>query len=163
MADIQPSPEATARQLVVFAVQGEEYALPIAAVREVIRYAPPRSVASSDQSLRGVINLRGAIVPVYDLRPILGVGAPAASGGKIVIAALAESMAGVIVDDVAEVLTIDVEQFEDLPAAANEAVEGVVRHGERLIVILDPQRIVGASPHSEPPAIPPSASLGSNS
>ncbi len=142
MADPDLPRGATAQQLVVFALQGEEYALPIEAVREVIRYSPPRSVASGDPSLRGVINLRGSIVPVFDLRPALDLGKPADTGGKIVIAALGEAVAGLIVDEVAEVLTVDTATYENLPSAANAAVAGVVRHGERLIVILDPVQVV---------------------
>ncbi len=153
MAEPQTPQQASARQLVVFAMHGEEYALPISSVREVIRFAPPRSVASGDPSLRGVINLRGSILPVYDLRPVLGLGTAADGGGKIVIAALGETMAGVIVDEVTEVLTVEAAEFEQLPAAANDAVEGVVRHGERLIVILDPARIVTPT-EGEAPAAP---------
>jgi len=61
------SEEAITRQLVVFSLGNEEYALPIADVHEIIRYTEPRSVASSVDWVRGVISLRGKIVPVYDL------------------------------------------------------------------------------------------------
>lgn len=156
MAETENPQQASALQLVVFAVRGEEYALPIDSVREVIRYSPPRSVASGDPSLSGVINLRGSIVPVYDLRPLLGLGPATGSGGKIVIAALGESVAGIVVDEVAEVLTVETAGLEELPAVANEAVRGVVRHGERLIVILDPARIVETA-EGEPPDEPPAS------
>jgi purine-binding chemotaxis protein CheW len=143
MAEFESKPQTSAaQQLVVFALQDEEYALPIEAVREVIQYTAPRSVASGDPALCGVINLRGSIVPVYDLRPVLGLGAATDGGGKIVVAALGDTMAGVIVDEVAEVLTVDTANFEELPSTANAAVQGVVRHGERLIVILDPAQVV---------------------
>jgi chemotaxis signal transduction protein len=55
------------RQLVIFSLAREEYALPITRVQEIIRYTQPRSVASSAPWIRGVINLRGKIVPVSDL------------------------------------------------------------------------------------------------
>ena len=57
----------TTRQLVVFSLGEEEYALPITQVHEIIRYTEPRSVASDVDWVRGVISLRGKIVPVYDL------------------------------------------------------------------------------------------------
>jgi hypothetical protein len=66
------SEEAITRQLVVFSLGDEEYALPIADVHEIIRYTEPRSVASSVDWVRGVISLRGKIVPVYDLASRLG-------------------------------------------------------------------------------------------
>ncbi|MGO9957953.1 MAG: chemotaxis protein CheW [Solirubrobacteraceae bacterium] len=57
------SQDSSARQLVVFTLCGEQYALPIAHVQEIIRYTQPRPVASSDCWVRGVLNLRGKIVP----------------------------------------------------------------------------------------------------
>jgi purine-binding chemotaxis protein CheW len=61
------SDTSTSQQLVVFSLGAEEYALPIAAVHEIIRFAEPRSVASEVPWIRGVIGLRGKIIPVYDL------------------------------------------------------------------------------------------------
>jgi purine-binding chemotaxis protein CheW len=55
------------QQVVVFSLGGEQYALPIASVSEIIRYTPPRSIASADRYTHGVIGLRGKIVPVFDL------------------------------------------------------------------------------------------------
>ena len=60
------------RQLVVFTLGTEHYALPIQQVHEIIRYSEPRSVASRADWVRGVISLRGRIVPVYDLAARLG-------------------------------------------------------------------------------------------
>ncbi len=52
-------PDISSQQLVVFSLGGEEYALPIGAVHEIIRFTEPRSVASDDAWIRGVIGLRG--------------------------------------------------------------------------------------------------------
>ena len=139
MIDIAQHSEGSGRQLVVFTLGSEEYGLPIKSVQEVIRYQQPRTVASSDQTLLGVINLRGRIVPVHDVRPVLNVESAAAEDGeKIVLINVDEKMSGVVVDDVSEVLNFDSTEFEDLPAAGNAIVEGVVKSGERLIVLLDP-------------------------
>lgn len=138
-----------ARQLVVFVLGNEEYGLPIRTVQEVIRYQQPRVVASSDQTLLGVINLRGRIVPVHDVRPVLGLKAEGADGAegaeKIVLINVNDKMSGVVVDDVSEVLSVETSQFEDLPAAGNAIVEGVVKAGDRLIVLLDPIALTGLS------------------
>src|SRR3954466_14922190 len=83
----RPMPtEATTRQLVVFTLGSEEYALPIRQVHEIIRYTEPPPVAAEAGWVRGVISLRGKIVPVYDLAARLGlVTEESAEGGKIVI------------------------------------------------------------------------------
>jgi purine-binding chemotaxis protein CheW len=137
------SEEALSRQLVVFSLGEEEYALPITQVHEIIRYTEPRSVASSDPSVRGVISLRGKILPVYDLATRLGLDHAGTSEAKIVIVETAEDMAGVVVDDVEEVITIDAEQLDDAPLAGGRAIDGIAKVGDRLVVLLDPEGIVG--------------------
>ena len=79
------SEDTQARQLVVFTLGGEQYALPIKQVHEIIRYTQPRSVASSDYSVRGVLSLRGRIVPVYDLATRLAVSPELGEQTKIMI------------------------------------------------------------------------------
>ena len=116
------STEATTRQLVVFTLGSEEYALPIRQVHEIIRYTEPRSVVAESGWVRGVISLRGKIVPVYDLAARLGVEADRAEGGKIVIVETATDMAGVVVDDVEEVLTVEDSQLDAVPAAGSPSI-----------------------------------------
>jgi purine-binding chemotaxis protein CheW len=134
----------TTHQLVVFSLGEEEYALPIEAVHEIIRYTEPRSVASSVGWIRGVISLRGKIIPVYDLAARLGQGHRAeGEDQKIVIVETATDMAGVVVDDVQEVLTIDPEQLEPVPSADGESIESIAKIDDRLIVLLNTAGLFG--------------------
>ena len=138
------SGDAPTRQLVVFNLGDEEYALPIADVHEIIRYTEPRSVASSVGWIRGVISLRGKIVPVYDLAARLGEPRAAERAPqRIVIVEAADRMAGVIVDDVAEVLTIDCDSVEPVPPAAEASIDAIARVEDRLIVLLSPAGLFG--------------------
>jgi len=132
------------RQLVVFSLGEEEYALPITQVHEIIRWTDPRSVASDEAWVRGVISLRGKIVPVYDLAARLGLLAERPEHAKIVIVQTGTDMAGVIVDDVEEVLTVDVEQLDSVPAAGDPAIEAIAKIDQRLVVLLDPVGLFGA-------------------
>ena len=66
------SEETLSRQLVVFSLGDEEYALPITQVHEIIRFTEPRSVASEVPWIRGVIGLRGKIIPIFDLAARMG-------------------------------------------------------------------------------------------
>jgi purine-binding chemotaxis protein CheW len=145
------SEETLSRQLVVFSLGDEEYALPITQVHEIIRFTEPRSVASSDPSVRGVISLRGKILPVYDLATRLGVEHADVAEAKIVIVETGDEMAGVVVDDVEEVITIGASQLDEAPTAGGRAIDGIAKIGDRLVVLLDPEGIVGA------PAATPSA------
>ena len=136
-------PTDSSRQLVVFSLGDEEYALPITQVHEIIRWIEPRSVASDHAWVRGVISLRGKIVPVHDLAVRLGLHAERPAHAKIVIVEMADGVAGVIVDDVEEVLTVDADQLDTVPTAGDPAIEGIAKIGQRLVVVLDPQALFG--------------------
>ena len=141
------SEEVITRQLVVFSLGDEEYALPIADVHEIIRYTEPRSVASSVDWVRGVISLRGKIVPVYDLASRLGCAGcddvdeqqDRHRRGR------RPSSPGVVVDDVAEVITVDADQLERIPSADEAAIDAIVKLDDRLIVLLSPAGLFGVA------------------
>ena len=136
--------QANASQLVVFALGGEAYALPIAKVHEIIRYTAPRAVSSGDPNVCGVISLRGRIVPVYDLSGRLNVErAEAASvdNAKIVIVEHEDALAGIVVDDVEEVLTLDESNFEELPSVGDRLVDKVAKLDDRLVIVLRAEHV----------------------
>jgi purine-binding chemotaxis protein CheW len=128
----------TTRQLVIFSLGSEEYALPITRVQEIIRYTEPRSVASETAWIRGVINLRGKIVPVCDLAQRLGLVVERPEAAKIVIVETQIGTAGVIVDDVEEVLTVEPGQLESVPSADAGYVEAIAKIADRLAILLNP-------------------------
>ena len=132
----------TTRQLVIFSLGSEEYALPITRVQEIIRYTEPRMVASRTAWIRGVINLRGKIVPVCDLAERLGLDHERAGIAKIVIVETETGSAGIIVDDVEEVLTVDDAQLEDVPAADTAYVDAIAKLGDRLAILLNPDGLL---------------------
>jgi purine-binding chemotaxis protein CheW len=129
------------RQLVVFTLGTEHYALPIQQVHEIIRYSEPRSVASRADWVRGVISLRGRIVPVYDLAARLGVPSELTEHTKIVIVEAGNETAGVIVDGVEEVLTVEDEQMQEAPGADTTLIDSIAKIGTRLVVLLKPSAI----------------------
>jgi purine-binding chemotaxis protein CheW len=130
-----------AQQLVVFSLGDEEYALPITKVQEIIRYTEPRAVASESAWIKGVISLRGKIVPVCDLAARLALPADVASDAKIVIVETGGGTAGVIVDDVQEVLTVESAQLDDVPAAGADFIDAIAKIGDRLVILLNPEGI----------------------
>jgi purine-binding chemotaxis protein CheW len=126
------------RHLVVFTLGDEHYGLPIQQVHEIIRYTAPRAVASRVEWVRGVISLRGRILPVFDLAARLGVPCELGEQAKIVIieSESGEDTAGVIVDGVEEVLTVGADNIEDVPGADNTLIDAVAKLGDRLVVLL---------------------------
>ena len=146
-------------QLVVFSLGEEEYALPIAHVQEIIRYAEPRGVASRTPWVTGVISLRGKIVPVYDLAVRLGLETRAAAH-KIVIVGSGNEIAGLIVGDVEEVLTVSTADLEDVPAAGAACIRAIAKVGDRLVVLLDPEGILAADPEAATTGAPAATAAG---
>ena len=132
-------------QLVVFSLGEEEYALPITHVQEIIRYTEPRGVASQTPWVKGVISLRGKIVPVYDLASRLGLQVSSVAS-KIVMVESGDHMAGVIVGDVEEVLTLTNEDLDEVPAAGAACIQAIAKVGDRLVVLLDPAGIFADEP-----------------
>ena len=130
-------PPTASQQLVVFSIGSEEYALPIGSVHEIIRFTEPRSVASDVPWIRGVIGLRGKIIPIYDLASRIGIDANDAEFGKIVIVETGTGQAGVVVGDVDEVLTVTPDQLEDVPTAGNETIEAIAKIDDRLVILLN--------------------------
>jgi purine-binding chemotaxis protein CheW len=128
-------------QLVVFSLAGEEYALPISHVQEIIRYSQPRPLASPEAWIRGVISLRGKIVPVCDLAVRLGAEILHAETANIVIVETAEGTVGMIVDGVDEVLAVGADQLAPVPTAGADVVQAIARVDDRLVVLLDPDRV----------------------
>src|SRR5436309_16089692 len=117
------SDQSSPRHLVVFSLGNEQYGLPIQQVHEIIRYTEPRAVASRVEWVRGVISLRGRILPVFDLAARLGIECRLGEDAKIVIVESGEDTAGVIVDGVEEVLTVAPEQIEDVPGADTTLID----------------------------------------
>ena len=134
------------QQLVMFSLAGEDYGIAITSVQEIIHYAAPRPMPGSSSEVEGVINLRGRLIPVVNLRVRLGLDGSVAEDAKVVITELEETCVGLVVDEVREVMTIDRSSTEPPPegmlAGAHTAIESIAKIGDRMLVILDPVRLL---------------------
>ena len=139
----------TSQQLVVFSLGAEEYALPIAAVSEIIRFTEPRSVASEVAWIRGVIGLRGKIIPIFDLAARLELPGTDSEPGKIVILETGSDQVGVMVDEVEEVLTVETEQLEPVPTANTDSIEAIAKIDDRLVILLNSEGLFAADPSAD--------------
>jgi len=139
----------TSQQLVVFSLGSEEYALPIGAVHEIIRFTEPRSVASEVAWIRGVIGLRGKIIPIFDLAARLELAAGDSEPGKIVIVETGTGQVGVMVDEVEEVLTTTSDQLEAVPTASTDSIDSIAKIGDRLVILLNPEGLFARTPPAD--------------
>jgi purine-binding chemotaxis protein CheW len=137
--------DSTSQQLVVFSLGSEEYALPIGSVHEIIRFTEPRTVASEAAWIRGVIGLRGKIIPIFDLASRMELDTVGSEPGKIVIVESGTGQVGVMVDEVEEVLTVSSDQLEDVPSANTDSIDAIAKIEDRLVILLNPEGLFARS------------------
>jgi purine-binding chemotaxis protein CheW len=129
-------------QIVVFALGEERYGLEISSVYEIIRPQQITAVPQSPASVEGVINLRGRIIPVVDLRARFGLPEAATGAASRVVVCDANGLrVGLMVDGVSEVLMIPDDAVEPTPDVAigtdTEYVRGVAKLADQMIILLD--------------------------
>jgi len=133
-------------QLVSFHLGGEEFGLDILRVQEIIRVQPLTRVPNSPDFIAGVMNLRGKIIPVVGLRRRFGLEEiPADKQTRIVVVETKGAVLGFIVDAVSEVLRIPAHIIEPPPTLGKteqEFVSGVGKLDERLLILLDVDRLM---------------------
>jgi purine-binding chemotaxis protein CheW len=132
------------RQLVVFSLHGEHYGLAITSVREIIRYIAPSATAVASGIVKGMISLRGQTLPVVDLSSRLGRQLETSRSTRILVVEVSGGSLGLIVDGVDGILHVPVDRIAPLPAAADTGLgDEIAAVGERLIVVIDPERALG--------------------
>lgn len=134
-------------QLVGFMIGNEEYAVDILKVQEINRIIQITKVPNSPEFIEGVINLRGKVIPILDLRIRLGMAKKEHdSHTRIIVVEIAQKTIGFIVDEVTEVLRIPRNVIEAPPelvaGAKSEFITGVGKLEDRLLILLDLDKII---------------------
>ena len=134
------------RQLVVFTLHGEQFAVPIETVREIVRYTRPAASAAASGLIRGMISLRGAVVPVADLSDRLGHGPHTGEDAQIVVLELRDGPLGLIVDHVKGVQRVPSARINPTPVPGAEQGFGdeIAAIDDELVLLLDPERVLGS-------------------
>ncbi|MCV2420389.1 chemotaxis protein CheW [Paucibacter sp. DJ2R-2] len=141
--------QATTSQYLTFSLGEEVFGMDIRTVREIIQVGPVTTVPLMPDFVRGVINLRGAVVPVIDLHARFG--RPAAGLSKKSCIVIFDAMRqgervelGLLVDAVSEVVDIPAADIEPAPdfgsAVRRDFIQGMGRLGQRFVIVLEPDR-----------------------
>ena len=147
----------THRQVLTFALGAETYGVDILRLKEIRGWSPVTRLPHSPPAVLGVLNLRGVVVPIIDLRVRFGM--PAAEFTKVtVIIVLSLSTAtgdqefGIVVDRVMDVVDVAADQIKPSPAtgcaATAGAIEGIATVDDQMLILLEAERLI----FSEPPA-----------
>lgn len=134
-------------QLVTFSLLEEEFGLPILDVREIIRMTEITPVPNAPSFVEGVINLRGQIIPVVDLRKRFNLNATEADDdSRIIVVEIVGNILGLVVDKVAEVLRIPVDSISPPPGIVangigSEYIRGITNHLEKMLILIDLKKV----------------------
>lgn len=135
------------KQLISFVVGREEYGLEILRVKEVIRTREITWIPQAPTFIKGVINLRGEVIPIFDLRDRFGLDhTDYTSMTRVIVVETGGRLVGIVVDEVSQVILIPAAQIEPPPnvvgGLSKEYIVGVGKIGERLIVLLKIDKIL---------------------
>lgn len=142
------------RQVVVFRLgEKDEYCIDISKVREIVRVQNITSIPGVSSFMEGIVNLRGQIVPVIDIQKKFSNAASKTMDNKnddghrrMIVVTMDDKHIGILVSAVSEILRVSEKNIEDAPpiikaSNVNDFICGVAKVGERLIVILDLEKI----------------------
>jgi purine-binding chemotaxis protein CheW len=138
-----------AREYLTFRLDQEEYGIDILKVQEIRGYEPPTRVANAPPFIKGVVNLRGTIVPIVDMRLKFNCSkAEYNSFTVVIILNLRTRIVGIVVDSVSDVMELPPESLKAAPDIDSDidsaAVLGLGSIGDRMLILLDIERLMSA-------------------
>jgi purine-binding chemotaxis protein CheW len=135
------------REYLTFRLDQEEYGIDILKVQEIRGYEPPTRVANAPNFIKGVVNLRGTIVPIVDMRLKFNCSKAAYDSFTVVIILnLGSRIVGIVVDSVSDVMELPPESLKAAPeidsVIDSGSVLGLGSLGDRMLILLDIERLM---------------------
>ena len=139
---------ADSNQFLTFTLGEEEYGIEILKVQEIKGYTRITAIPGAPAYVKGVMNLRGTIVPIIDLRIKFGLPPTEYDKLTVIIVVMVEGRAsGMVVDAVSDVLNIPENEIQPTPEFSSQTntdfISGMGKSGEKLIILLDINKVVG--------------------
>lgn len=139
--DQEQTVEPQRQQFITFTVQGYEYGIDIMSIREIKGWTETTSLPNSPHYMRGVINLRGTVVPIMDLRSRFGMGETDARKNHVVmIVNIGSRLMGILVDAVSDILTVETSEIRAVPEVDGshhgDILKGLVSLENRMVGLL---------------------------
>ncbi|MBI5639176.1 MAG: purine-binding chemotaxis protein CheW [Nitrospirae bacterium] len=133
------------QQYIGFHLNAGEYTIPILKVREIVNTPVITRMPQSPDYIEGITNLRGAVIPILNLKKLVRLGDSGDKGGKVIVVASGRMTFGVLVDGITGVINIEeteIEHPESVLRDSREQIEGVARLNDRLVVLLDTKKLI---------------------
>ncbi len=142
------------RQFISFSVGDEEYGLELLTVKEVIRVREITWLPKAPSFVKGIINLRGDVIPIIDLRDKFGLEAKEATAmTRVIVVEVDGKLTGMVVDSASQVVRIPVDQIDPPPpvfgGVAQDFITGVGKIDDKLIILLNSDAILTAEERTQ--------------
>ena len=136
-------------EFLTFRLGSEEYGIDILRVQEIRSYEQPTRIANTPDFLRGVVNLRGVIVPIVDLRLKLGCPAEFNAFTVVIVLNVKGRVIGAVVDSVSDVCELGGDAIKPAPTMNSQVdlsfITGIANVGERMLILMDIEALMSAS------------------
>lgn len=152
--DVQREQRVDTTQVVAFRLGSEIYGIEILFIQEVLHLQKITVLPNAPAFIQGVIELRGNVIPIIDLRKRLNLPDGDAQRRRIIVVDLEQGLLGLLVDDVYKVLRVDPRNREEVPAAVvSESARNCVSHliktdSDGLVILIAPRNILSSSEHN---------------
>lgn len=139
-------------QMLTFALDGESYGVDIQRVQEIRGWSPVRHIPEAPHHVLGVLDLRGTIVPIVDLRAMIGLSGMEATTTTVIIVLSVETASGsrlygIVVDRVSDVADVNDKSLRPVPAmgsaGSSDYLRGLVQMGDSMVLLLDIDKLLG--------------------
>ncbi len=134
-------------EFVSFTVAGQAFCLKITQIREIRRWSPVTILPQAPADVLGVMNLRGAVIPIYDLSARFGLETTEASERNVVIVVSAAGKpVGLLAESVSEIISINPEEIQDTPPVDSrntmEYIQGIISHHDNMVRIINLDAVI---------------------
>ncbi|WP_305971075.1 MULTISPECIES: chemotaxis protein CheW [unclassified Mameliella] len=142
MAETSEAHADTQFEFITFSAGGQNYCLEITQIREIRRWTPVTALPHTPADVLGVMNLRGAVIPIFDLSARFGLGAtPANERNVVIVAAVDGATIGLLVESVSEILSVDKSEIQETPDIKSEAtrnsIQGMISVDETMVRVVN--------------------------
>lgn len=136
-------------EFITFSAGGQNYCLEITQIREIRRWTPVTALPHTPADVLGVMNLRGAVIPIFDLAARFGLGkTPANERNVVIVAAMDGTTIGLLVESVSEILSVEKSAIQETPDIKSEATRhsilGMISVDDTMVRVVNLEAVLDA-------------------
>lgn len=134
-------------EFITFSTGGQIFCLEITQIREIRRWTPVTALPHTPADVLGVMNLRGAVIPIFDLGARFGLGAtPSNERNVVIVAAVGETTIGLLVESVSEILSVETDSIQETPDIKSEVTKssilGMISVGDHMVRVVNLEAVL---------------------